>query len=191
MLGIARSSLYYRGQESEENLRLMKRLDEQYTQTPVYGIRRMTAYLRQQGESVNHKRVARLMRKMGLEGIAPKPSLSKGNKQHKIYPYLLKEVDITYCNHVWSTDITYIRLAQGLVYLVAILDWYSRYVLAWELSITLEVDFCLVALQTALAQNQPFIFHSDQGSPFTSEVFTRQLLDRKILVSMDGKGRSP
>ncbi len=164
LLGMARSSWYYTPYgESAENLELMRRLDEQYTRTPFYGIRRMTAWLQQQGEAVNHKRVGRLLRLMGLEALYPKPRLSVPGEGEKRYPYLLRGRAITAVNDVWSTDITYIRLQHGFLYLVAVLDWYSRYVLAWELSNTLDTGFCLAALDTALAHSRPEIFNTDQG----------------------------
>jgi putative transposase len=191
LLGLSRSGLYYQARgESDYNVQLMNLLDEQYTRTPFYGIRRMRAWLATQGHMVNHKRVARLLRMMGLEAIYPKPRLSQGNKQHKKYPYLLKGVEIIQPNHVWSTDITYIRLRHGFVYLVAILDWFSRYVLSWKVSPALEMEFCLEALNAALDQDCPVIFNSDQGSQFTSHDFTKRLKSDGIKISMDGKGRA-
>jgi putative transposase len=167
----------------------MHLLDEQYTRTPYYGIRRMTAWLRAAGHEVNHKRVARLLRRMGLQAIYPKPRLSQGGPEHKVYPYLLRGLAIRRPNQVWSTDITYIRLRHGFVFLVAIMDWYSRYVLAWEVSVTLETSFCLSALNWALRQAKPEIFNSDQGSQFTSDDFTSRLKKAGIRISMDGRGR--
>ncbi|MCA1617534.1 MAG: IS3 family transposase [Acidobacteria bacterium] len=191
MLGFSRTGLYYKERgESAENLALMRRLDEQYTCTPFYGVERMTAWLRAQGYEVNQKRVRRLLREMGLEAIYPKPRLSDPQAGHRIYPYLLKGVRIERVNQVWSTDITYIRLRQGLVYLVAVLDWHSRYVLAWEVSVSLESCFCVSALDSALSQGQPETFNSDQGSQFTSEVFSERLVERGIQISMDGRGRA-
>ena len=191
LLGLSRSGLYYEPcSESAENLLLMRLLDEQYTRTPFYGIRRMTAWLRTQGYEVNHKRIQRLLRLMGLEAIYPKPRLSQPAAGHQIYPYLLRGVKIERVNQVWSTDITYIRLAAGFIYLVAIIDWFSRYVLAWEVSVTLDSDFCLSALERALHLGQPEIFNSDQGVQFTSTAFTERLLQRGILISMDGRGRA-
>jgi putative transposase len=187
---LARSSYYYRAAgEAEENLRLMRLLDEQYMRTPYYGIRRMTAWLRVSGHEVNHKRVARLLRRMGLEAIYPKPRLSQGGPEHRIYPYLLHGLAIRRPNQVWGTDITYIRLRHGFVFLVAIMDWFSRYVLAWELSVTMDTSFCLSALDLALRQAKPEIFNSDQGSQFTSEDFTSMLMNAGIRISMDGRGR--
>jgi putative transposase len=193
LLGMARSSWYYTPQgESAENLELMRRMDEQYTHTPFYGIRRMTAWLRQHGYGVNHKRVGRLLRLMGLEALYPKPRLSvpgPGN-QEKRYPYLLRGRPITAANDVWSTDITYVRMQHGFLYLVAVLDWYSRYVLAWELSNTLDTGFCLAALEVALAYGQPAIFNTDQGVQFTSAAYTRRLEQAGIQISWDGRGRA-
>lgn len=168
----------------------MNMLDEQYTATPFYGVRRMTAWLKQQGDEVNEKRVRRLLREMGLEAIYPKPSLSQPSLGAEVYPYLLREVEIKQVDQVWSTDITYIRLVSGFIYLMAILDWYSRYVLEWEVSITLDSSFCLVALERALRRGQPLIFNTDQGSQFTSQSFTGKLLAADIQISMDGRGRA-
>lgn len=150
----------------------MERIDEQYTATPFYGVRRMTAWLRQQGELVNHKRVARIMGQMGIQAIYPKPRTTIAADNARRYPYLLRGLCIDRPDLVWSTDITYIRLANGFVYLVAVMDWYSRYVLSWQLSNTMDVHFCLVALEEALQVSQPAIFNSDQGSQFTSLAFT-------------------
>jgi putative transposase len=191
LLGIARSSWYYAPHgESEENLALMRLLDEQYTRTPFYGVARMTAWLQQQGSAVNVKRVRRLLRLMGLEAIYPKPWLSVPGEPPRRYPYLLRELAITRANQVWSTDITYVRLRQGFLYLVAILDWYSRYVLAWELSNTLDTSFCLVALERALQQGTPAIFNTDQGVQFTSAAYTQRLEQAGIQISWDGRGRA-
>lgn len=191
LLGISRASWYYQPRgESAENLHLMRCLDEQYTRTPFYGIRRMTATLQQQGYVVNHKRVSRLMRLMGLEAIYPRPRLSVPGEPARRYPYLLREVTIQRANQVWSTDITYVRMPCGFLYLVAILDWYSRYVLAWEVSNTLDTAFCLEALARALAQGQLTIFNSDQGGQFTSQAFTRRLESAGIQISWDGRGRA-
>jgi putative transposase len=191
LLGLARSSFYYEIQpETEQNLRLMEMLDKQYTARPFYGVRKMTAWLATQGEIVNPKRVRRLLRKMGIEAIYPKPNLSRPQDNVRKYPYLLREEKITAPNQVWSTDITYIPLPQGYVYLVAVIDWYSRYVLSWELSNTMDMTFCLSALEKALAQNTPKIFNSDQGSQFTSTAFTGRLEKEGILVSQDGRGRA-
>jgi putative transposase len=188
---LARSSYYYHPQaETAENLLLMRMLDEQYTRTPFYGVRRMTAWLRSCGKDVNHKRVTRLLRQMGLEAIYPKPRLSLPDAQHKIYPYLLRGVEVSRPNQVWGTDITYVRLRAGYVYLVAIMDWFSRYVLSWEVSVTMESEFCISALDRALRAGRPEIFNSDQGSQFTSVDFIRPLQALGIQISMDGRGRA-
>ena len=190
MLGLGRSSWYYRPKgESELNLHLMQLLDEQYTRIPFYGSPKMTAWLRRQGFRINHKRVERLMSLMGLHAAQPRINTSRKHPEHKIYPYLLSGVKIACPDHVWSTDITYIRLARGFLYLVAILDWYSRFVLAWRLSNTLDTHFCVEALEAALSVSQPDIFNTDQGSQFTSLRFTGILEDSDIRISMDGRGR--
>ena len=167
----------------------MRLLDEQYTRRPFYGSRRMTKWLNSEGHAVNRKRVSRLMELLGVEAVYPKPKLSQPGEGHRIYPYLLRGVAVERVNQVWSTDITYIRMAQGFVYLVAGMDWFSRYVLSWSLSLTMEVDFCVEALKGALRRGRPRIFNSDQGSQFTSEAFTGELADRQIEISMDGRGR--
>jgi putative transposase len=191
LLGLSRSSFYYRSQgESAENLHLMRLLDKQYTRTPFYGVRRMTVWLRQQGYAVNPKRVARLLQTMGLETIYPKPRTSQPQPGHRVYPYLLRGVPITQVNQVWSTDITYVRLHGGFVYLVAVMDWFSRYVLSWAVSIIMDVGFCLEALEQALGVATPHIFNSDQGSQFTSLEFTGRLAAAGIQISMDGRGRA-
>jgi len=169
---------------------LLDRLDEQYTRTPFYGVRRMTAWLRGAGYPVNPKRVRRLLRLLGLEALYPKPRTSVPAPGHRRYPYLLRGVLITHVDQVWSSDLTYIRLAQGWVYLVAILDWYSRYVLAWEVSNTLDTAFCVAALDRALARGRPTIFNTDQGSQFTSHAFTGRLKAADVQISMDGRGRA-
>jgi putative transposase len=192
LLGLSRSSLYYKPcRDTQYNEHLMKLIDEQYIETPFYGIDKMTEWLRRQGYQVNHKRVRRLMRRMGLEAVYPrqKRSLSLPDKQHKIYPYLLKDVQITRPDQVWSADITYIRMHRGWLYLVAVMDWFSRYVLSWELSVTLESEFCVSALQQALTLGRPEIFNTDQGSQFTSTDFTKVLLNAGIQISMDGRGQ--
>ncbi len=183
--------MYYEpAAESEENLLLMRLMDEEYMRHPFKGVLRMKAYLTALGYAINVKRVRRLLRLMGLEAIYPKRKLSQANAQHQKYPYLLRNLDITHPNHVWSTDITYIRLAQGFLYLVAIIDWYSRYVLSWRLSSSLDSSFCLEALEDALMlYGFPEICNSDQGAQFTSEAFTGLLLANNIQVSMDGRGR--
>jgi putative transposase len=190
LLGISRSSLYYRPTGAgAQDLELMALMDRQYLKTPFYGSRRMTVWLRTQGHEVNRKRVRRLMQLMGLEAIYRRPNTSKPTPGHKIYPYLLRGLEINRVNQVWATDITYIPMARGFLYLVAMMDWHSRYVLAWRLSNTLEVDFCLEALEEALGQGKPENFNTDQGSQFTSEAFTGRLLAQGIQVSMDGRGR--
>lgn len=171
--------------ESAANLSLMRRIDEQYLATPFYGSRRMSVML-----NVNRKRVQRLMRLMGIEAIYPKRRTTWPGAGHKIYPYLLRNVAILRPNHVWGTDITYVPLRHGFLYLVAIMDWFSRYVLAWRLSNTLEGSFCLEALDEALARARPEIFNSDQGSQFTAAAFTSRLESCGIAVSMDGRGRA-
>ena len=167
----------------------MRLLDEQYTKTPYYGVRRMTVSLRREGWEVNAKRVRRLLRVMGLEAIYPKPELSQPGPGHKIYPYLLREVKVERVNQVWSSDITYIRMARGWLYLVVVMDWFSRYVLSWRLSGSLEGDFCRDALSEALRGGRPEIFNTDQGSQFSSDGFTGKLKERGVLISMDGRGR--
>ena len=191
LTGLSRSGLYYQPQgESAENIALMRWLDEQYTRTPFYGVVKMTRELRKQGHEVNPKRVRRLLRQMGLEAIYQKPRLSEPAPGHRIYPYLLRNVAITQPNQVWSTDITYIRLRGGFIYLVAVLDWYSRYVLSWEVSTSMESGFCCSALEWALRQGHPEIFNTDQGAQFTSEAFTGRLKKDNIRISMDGRGRA-
>lgn len=188
---MARSSYYYEpAPESEENLHLMRLLDEQYTRTPFYGTRKMTAWLQNQGYEVNRKRVTRLLRLMGLEAIYPKPRLSQPAEGLQRYPYLLRGMRIERANQVWSSDITYIRLARGFVYLVAIIDWFSRYVLSWEVSVTLDTSFCLQALDQALQRATPEIFNNDQGVQFTSSEFTSRLKAADIRISWDGRGRA-
>jgi len=191
ILGLNRSSLYYKPIGiSPYNILLMNLLDEQYTKTPFYGVNKMTIFLNEIGHHVNVKRVRRLLRKMGLEAIYPKKNISKANLDHKIYPYLLRNMAILRCNQVWSTDITYIRLRQGFVYLMAIIDWYSRYVINWKLSTTLEADFCIEGLKESLENCYCEIFNTDQGSQFTSSRFTEPLLAADIKISMDGRGRA-
>jgi putative transposase len=191
LLGLARASYYYQEvPESEENLLLMRLLDEQYTRTPFYGIRKMTAWLVSQGHEVNHKRVARLLRQMGLCAIYPTPRLSQPGEQATRYPYLLRGLTIDRVNQVWSTDITYIRMPRGFLYLVAIIDWFSRYVLAWQTSITSETTFCLEALEQAFQVARPDIFNNDQGSQFTSRDFTKRLEAAGTRISWDGRGRA-
>jgi putative transposase len=192
LLGLSRSSLYYKPRgDTEYNEMLMKLIDEQYVETPFYGIDKMTEFLCCEGHHVNHKRIRRLMRQMGLEAVYPrlKRGLSISDKQHKVYPYLLRDVAITHPDQVWSADITYIRMYHGWLYLVAVMDWFSRYVLSWEVSTTLESEFCVTALKRALGFGRPEVFNTDQGSQFTSDDFTEVLLKADIQISMDGKGR--
>lgn len=191
LLGVARSSVYYEPEgESAYNLELMRRIDEQYTRTPFYGSRRMTEWLRRHGHEVNRKRVARLMEVMGIEAIYARRRLSEPAPEHRIYPYLLRGVEIERVDQVWSTDITYIRMRRGFAYLVAVIDWFSRYVLSWELSQSLETEFCLQALEKALLVSLPEIFNTDQGSQFTSADFTKRLEQAGVAISMDGRGRA-
>lgn len=191
LLGINRSSLYYEPKEVDAlTLTLMNLIDEQYTKTPFYGSRKILMTLREAGYSINRKRVQRLMQKMGLQGVCPGPNTSKRLQTHRVWPYLLQGFEIVRPNQVWSIDITYIRLAKGFLYLVAIIDWYSRYVVAWRLSNSLETGFCLETLDEALACGHPEILNTDQGSQFTSEEFTGKLLANGIRISMDSRGRA-
>jgi putative transposase len=190
LLELSRSSYYYEpATASVENLALMAQIDREYTKHPFFGSRRMTTWLRSAGHEVNRKRVQRLMRLMGLEAVYPKPRLSSGGAGHKVYPYLLRNVAIERVNQVWSTDITYIPLPRGFMYLTAVMDWHSRYVLSWRLSNTLEVEFCLEALDEALRHGCPEVFNTDQGVQFTSASYTGRLEAAGAKVSMDGKGR--
>jgi len=189
LLDISRSGLYYQPKEiSEEDLALMKLIDRQYLATPFYGARKIAAWLKKQEYGVNRKRVRRLMRTMGLKAIYRRPRTSQPAPGHKIYPYLLSGMKITRPNQVWASDITYIPMARGFLYLVAIIDWYSRYVLSWRLSNTLDAGFCIEALQEALRKGKPEIFNTDQGSQFTGEAFTGLLEQYGVRISMDGKG---
>ncbi len=191
LLGLNRSSLYYEpAGETPENLRLMRLIDEQYTARPYYGSRRMTNWLTRQGEAVNRKRVRRLMRLMGLEAIYPKPRLSVAGRGHRIYPYLLRGVTIERPDQVWSADITYVPMASGFMYLAATIDWFSRYVVAWRLSNTLDGSFCAEMLDEALGRGRPAVFNTDQGVQFTAEAFTGRLEAVGVVVSMDGRGRA-
>lgn len=190
LLGLPKSSLYYQPvQTSDYNLQLMRIIDEMYTVTPFYGSPRMTACLRRRGFAVNPKRVVRLMQVMGLQAIYPR-ARAKPAPGHRIYPYLLRHVPVVRINQVWSTDITYIRLRRGWLYLTAVIDWFSRYVLTWEVSNTLEGTFCIEALERALRAGKPEIFNTDQGSHFTSPRFTAPLLAAGVSISMDGRGRA-
>lgn len=191
MMGLSRSSLYYEpGGEVAEDLRLMRRIDEQYTARPFYGSRRMTVWLNEQGEEVNRKRVRRLMRVMGLEAIYPKPRLSLAGKGHRTYPYLLRGVKVQRRDQVWSTDITYVPIPSGFMYLAAVIDWFSRYVIAWKLSNTLDGSFCLEMLEEALRAGKPEVFNTDQGAQFTAAAFSGRLESAGAAVSMDGRGRA-
>jgi putative transposase len=190
-LGLPRSSYYYEpAPESPENLRLMRLIDEQYLVTPFYGSRRMAAHLARAGHEVNRKRVQRLMRLMGLEGLFPGKKTTISAPGHKVYPYLLRGLTIDRPNQVWCSDITYVPLRCGYLYLVAVMDWYSRHVLSWRLSNTLDAAFCVAAVEAALAHGQPEIFNTDQGSQFTSEAFTSLLIRNRVAISMDGRGRA-
>lgn len=190
LLGLNRSGLYYRAApETAENLRLMRLIDEQYTARPFYGSRRMAAWLLAQGEEVNRKRVQRLMRLMGLEAIYPKPRLSAAGRGHRVYPYLLRGVSIRRPDQVWSADITYVPLPAGFMYLAATIDWYSRYVVAWRLSNTLDGSFCQDMLEEALSQGRPEVFNTDQGVQFTAQAWTGRLEGVGVAVSMDGRRR--
>jgi len=190
LLRISRSSLYYRPRGlPPEDLAIMKLMDQQYLATPFYGSRRMTIWLNRQGQQVSRKRVQRLMRTMGLEAIYRRPRTSQPAPGYKVYPYLLGSMEIDRPNQVWAADITYLPMARGFLYLVAIMDWYSRYVLAWRLSNTLDADFCVEALEEALSKGKPEVFNTDQGGQFTGEAFTRLLERHGVRISMDGKGR--
>ena len=191
LLSVPRSAYYYKPcGENTYSKQLMRLIDEEHTRHPFYGTRRLTAWLRRNGHEVNHKRISRLMHKMGIQAIYPKPNLSNGSKEHKKYPYLLKGLKIDHPNQVWSTDITYIRMKHGFVYLAAVIDWFSRYVLSFQVSTTLDRDFCVKALKDSLAISIPEIFNTDQGSQFTSEEFTGCLKEHNIDISMDGRGRA-
>jgi putative transposase len=190
LLGLARSGVYRQPAAPDpEELALMRWLDEQYLATPFYGSRRMTAALRLAGRRVNRKRIQRLMRLMGLEALGPKPKTSRPSAQHRVYPYLLRGLAIDRPNQVWAADITYIPMARGFLYLVVVMDWYSRYVLAWRLSNTMDTGFCRDALDDALRKGRPEIFNTDQGAQFTSVAFTGKLEAEGVRISMDGRGR--
>jgi putative transposase len=191
LVGLNRATYYWQpASESPLNLELMQLIDQEYTRAPFYGYRKMTARLnKQHGFAVNHKRIARLMGKMGLQAIYPRPRTSRADPQHKKYPYLLRGLDIKRPYQVWAADITYVPMPHGFMYLVAILDWFSRFVVAWQLSNTLESTFCVEALQRALLHGQPEIFNTDQGVQFTSHAFTEELENAGIRISMDGRGR--
>jgi putative transposase len=192
LAGLSRSSYYYEplGMETEANLALMRVIDRLYLKRPFYGAPRITDWLRALGYRVNHKRVERLMRVMGLQATLPGPHTSQPHPEHVIYPYLLRDLKVERPNQVWGADITYVPMRRGYLYLVAVLDWFSRYVLAWELSNTLEAAFCVEALERALCQGRPDIFNTDQGSQFTAEQFTGCLERAGVKISMDGRGRA-
>ena len=191
LVGMSRSSYYYKPRcESQENLSIMLAMDKQYLETPFYGVEKMREHLRSLEYVVNTKRVRRLMRLMGLEAIYCKPRLSIPDKEHKKYPYLLRGVAINRIDQVWSTDITFILMKNGFMYLTAVIDWHSRYVLSWKLSNSLDGAFCMEALEESFVHGKPEIFNTDQGSQFTSTKFTSMLIDREIKVSMDGRGRA-
>jgi len=191
MLRVSRSSLYYEAVEPDEDeLAVMRRIDELHLECPFYGSRKIALELRREGRAINRKRVQRLMRVMGLESLAPKPKTSEPHPEHVVYPYLLRGLEISRPNHVWAADITYVPMRRGFVYVVAIIDWYSRRVLSWRLSNTLDTTFCIEALEEALAHfGVPNIFNTDQGSQFTANDFTSVLLKCGVAISMDGKGR--
>lgn len=191
LLGLNRRSYYnVRKGESSENLALMRLIDQEYTAHPFYGSRQMASVLRRKGHAVNRKRIQRLMRLMGLQAIYPKKRLSLKGPDSVIYPYLLRELDVTRPNQVWAADITYVPMAHGYLYLMVIMDWYSRRVIAWELSNTLQSDFCIRALERALSLGHPEIFNTDQGSQFSCRAFTDKLKEHGIQISMDGRGRA-
>jgi putative transposase len=190
-LGLNRSTYYLSpATESEENLRLMRRIDEQYLKTPFYGSRRMAECLKRSGEAVNRKRIRRLMAVMGLEGLHPRPRTTNAAAGAKAYPYLLRDRVLTRSDEVWSSDITYVPMRRGFMYLTAVIDWFSRYVLSWRLSSTLDGGFCLEALDEALSRGKPEVFNTDQGSQFTSREYTGRLEGAGVAVSRDGRGRA-
>jgi putative transposase len=190
LLNLSRSSFYCRPVPvSDFNLRLMELIDRQYTDNPSWGVPRITKWFRRQGVKVNRKRIARLMRRMGLEGVVPKRRVSKPNKEHAVYPYLLRGLDISRPNQVFCSDIAYIPMRKGFIYLTAVMDWHSRYVVSWKASLTLDAAFCIEALEDALTVGIPEIFNTDQGSQFTSKDFTDILKKNNVAISMDGKGR--
>ena len=191
LLTLTRSSLYYTGVPVDpEDIRLMEAIDRKFTQCPFYGVRKITRELRKDGYAVGRKRVRRLMRLMGLMPIFPTRNTSRRNWDHQVYPYLLRGVVINRVNQVWSMDITYIKIGNGFMYLTAIIDWHSRYVLAWRISNTLTADFCVECLKEAMSYGRPEIFNTDQGCQFTSVEFTRVLIEKGISISMDGRGRA-
>ncbi len=192
LIGLNRATYYWKPKGiSELNLKLIKTIDKEYTKRPFYGYRKMTRQLQEKyGHRVNHKRVARLMQKMGLQAVCPRPNTSIPNHEHKKYPYLLRNMEIKRPNQVWSTDITYVPMPGGFMYLTAVIDWYSRFVIAWQLSNTLEAEFCVDTLKLALQHGKPEIFNTDQGAQFTANAFVSVLEKNKIQISMDGRGRA-
>lgn len=191
LLGISRAAYYYNPRPvSDENLLITRLLDEEYTRHPFYGARRLSDWLSCQGHPAGREKVGRLMKEMGIEAIYSKKPLSLKNKEHKIYPYLLRTLTVNRPDQVWCSDITYLRMQRGFAYLTVVMDWFSRYVLSWELSLSLESGFCVLVLKRALERAKPEIFNTDQGSQFTSEAFTSVLQDAHIQISMDGKGRA-
>jgi len=191
LLDLARSTYYYEpAQETLENMALMRRIDEQYLQTPFYGSRKMALELSTATQVVNRKRVQRLMRTMGIAAIYPGKKTTIPHLGHRVYPYLLRGLTIDRANQVWCSDITYIPMERGYMYLVAVMDWYSRYVLSWKISNTLDAEFCVAALDEALSESKPDIFNTDQGSQFTSREFTSLLEQNQVAISMDGRGRA-
>jgi len=191
LLQVSKGALYYQPRPIDPyTLTLMNLIDEQHTKTPFYGSRKLKAWLNQQGYKINRKRVQRLMRLMRIEAIYPKPKLSRRNEEHKVYPYLLRDVQIKHPNHVWSTDISYIRIGKGFAYLTAVIDWFSRYVLSWRLSNTLENTFCVDVLEEALNISKPEIFNTDQGCQYTAANFLKPLQENHIQISMDSRGRA-
>jgi putative transposase len=191
LLGLSRSTFYYAPVPiSAEDLELMRLIDEQYLKTPTYGSRSMARHFRRQGRKVNRKRIQLQMRRMGIEAVYPKPRTRRPHPEHRVYPYLLRDLTIDHANHVWAADITYVPMARGFMYLVAVMDWYSRRILSWRVSNTLDSDFCNQAFQEALERyGKPEIFNTDQGAQFTNNGFTQILKDHDIAISMDGRGR--
>ena len=191
LINLPRSTYYYKAVDLDDlTLQLLRLIDEEYTRHPFLGTRRMRIYLRELGYPVNRKRIQRLYKVLGIEAVYPGKNTSKASAKHKIYPYLLRGLSIDYCDQVWSTDITYIRLRQGFVYLMAIIDWFSRYVLSWSISTSLEANSCVETLKDTLAKGKCYIFNTDQGAQFTANAFVECLLNNDIKVSMDGRGRA-
>jgi putative transposase len=190
LLGISQSSVYYKPVRHDSDVQIMARIDEIYTRSPFYGSRRMMAELNRKDIQIGRRKVQTLMDIMGIAAIYPKPNLSKPDFEHRIYPYLLRNMKIVKPNQVWCSDITYIRMNSGWLYLTAVMDWFSRYILSWELSNTLDTAFCVNALQTAFERGKPEIFNTDQGSQFTSHLFTAEILKHDVKISMDGRGRA-